>query len=224
MSEPNSPKPKKPSARRVRAQEREKAKVSGLCLVSLNQWLTELRIPNDWDLLLIGDGSGSGWHIGCGWGCLAIENITNRRKWLWGGLSTGTVQIAELMPYVHALGWYNFNHAETYRKSFNKTLLKVQVISDSESTVKQGSYEISRKDRLMWWAAWETILREGYQARFKYIPRETSASNYLCDMISKSSRKNLSEGRVFAPIVEALGEDFTSPYFANYTESPRTQT
>lgn len=142
----------------------------------------------DWDVLMVGDGSGCGWDIGCGWATAVVDRASGGRKLLWGGWSTGTVTIAELMPYVHALAWYENVCGERTRAARNKAVLAVHVISDSQTVVHQGNHTAGRHKLLPWWACWAGYLRAGYTARFHHVRREQVGLNVLCDHVGRCAR------------------------------------
>lgn len=78
---------------------------------TLEALLERLGIDN-YDLLLVGDGSGSGWKLECGWGCVSIERSTLERRAWYGAMSAGTVNFAEMMAYLQPLCWYVSRDAE----------------------------------------------------------------------------------------------------------------
>ena len=65
--------------------------------------------------MIVADGSGCRWDIGAGWGGVVIDRHTRGRKLLSGGWSTGTISIAEIMPFLEGLAWYNDNAAKAAR-------------------------------------------------------------------------------------------------------------
>lgn len=108
------------------------------------------------------------------------------RKTLWGAWSAGTVNIAEAMPCLHALMWYESVHAPTAPHNGPRM---VHVISDSEVTVNAGNRTSRIRDLSPLWAAWDNLLFKGYTARFHHAPREIIGLNSLCDELSRFSRQ-----------------------------------
>ncbi len=152
---------------------------------------------SDWDVLMIGDGSGSGWNIGIGWAVTVIERARNGRKLLWGSWSSGTVVIAELMAYVHGLAWYEHNMAGAARALLRKQVLNLHVITDSETVVHQGNNVVGRQKMLPWWACFGNFLRLGYTAKFHHVPghdrERVLGLNVLTDHLSRAARVANSE-------------------------------
>ncbi len=146
----------------------------------------------DWDVLMVGDASGYSWNIGCGWAGALIDRRTMARKLYWGGWSTGTVMIGEIMPYLHGLAWYEANQAKESRRTLNKPILNVHVICDNETIVNQGNHNVDRRKMLPWWSCWAHLLRNGYAARFHWVPGHDEGRqvglNVLCDHVSRYAR------------------------------------
>ncbi len=170
---------------------------------TLQARLETLLVPrgiHDWDVLLLGDGAGCSWDIGAGWGCVLIDRATMGRKLFWGAWSSGTVNIAEFMPYLHALMWYDIQYRRE-RQSAKPGTLKVHVFSDSEVTVNAGNRVHRPKDLSPLWAAWDNLVYKGYSARFHSILRETAGCNILCDELSRFTRQLVQgiEWKDFAP-------------------------
>ena len=139
---------------------------------------------------MVGDGSGQGWAMGCGWACAVIDKATMMRKLLGGAWSTGTVGIGELMPYLHALMWFHANVTKKRRKENPRgfKLMEVHVISDNETVVRQGNHEMARDANLPLWQAIDQCLRDGYLAKWHWAARDTIGLNVLTDHASRSYR------------------------------------
>ena len=65
-------------------------------LAAIPDILNKLQI-DDWDVLLIGDGSGAGWNLlsGCGWASVLIDKYSNNHKIFMGATTPGTITIGE---------------------------------------------------------------------------------------------------------------------------------
>jgi hypothetical protein len=152
----------------------------------------------DWDVALIGDGAGRGWDLPCGWSCVLIDRHggeaaagTDARKLFSGGMNFGTVDIAELMPYVQAMAWYDRHHGKARRAETGKDLLSVLIVTDRKSITQQAlalqagrerAAEICRK--LPLWAAMMHFERRGYSFRWAWQERGRIALNSLADRMA----------------------------------------
>lgn len=139
-----------------------------LLTTSLDRVLEHYNIT-DWDILMIGDGSGYSWNIGCGWSGVIIDRFSMGRKLLWGAWSTGTIMIAEIMPYIHGLAWFDNLHAKDRRRQMRKAILNIHVISDNKTIVDQGNHDVGRDKMLPWWSCWANYMRSGYVAKFHHV-------------------------------------------------------
>jgi len=160
--------------------------------VRLYNLLKELDIKA-WDVLLIGDGSGSGWDIGVGWSCVVIDQHTKTRKLVHGGGSTGTVNIAELMAYVHAMLWYSTHIGKELRQQYPRKIFDVHVITDSRVIVNQGKKVAERNtaglaNRALW-ASISDIARQGYKFHWHWIERLTNELNWAADQMAGAARR-----------------------------------
>jgi ribonuclease HI len=146
-----------------------------------------------WDALLVGDGSGSGWHQGCGWASVLIDKSTNQRKLFTGAMNPGTVNRAELLAYLHAMDWYSNGPGKERLKHLNKvrpgSIVQVHVITDSELTVKQGQGLACRKVNSAYWAGIDEITRKGFKIHWHWMSRDKIGLNQLTDHISREARK-----------------------------------
>lgn len=166
-------------------------------LSSVQEILTKLDIGhNDWDILLVGDGSGQGWEMGCGWACVLVDKMSARRKLFFGGMNSGTIGIGELFPYLHAMMWYSRNPGKIRHKRLAKQFghpvtLKVHIITDNEITAKQGNGKAKRNTNIELWSGLDYISRLGYSFTFHWVGRSNIGLNLLTDHISRESRKAL---------------------------------
>ncbi len=130
-----------------------------------------------------------------GWAGVLVDHATNCRKFLTGAWNYGSIMIAEIMPYLHAMSWYEHNHGDSRRQAKGargKTpILEVHVLCDNDTIVRQGNHECSRKKMMPWWLAWDGLMRYGYTATFHFTPRLTTGMNQLCDRVSGTCRTTL---------------------------------
>lgn len=144
----------------------------------------------NFDLLLIGDGSGTVWNKPCGWCCHAwvagSPKVTEHR----GGTSGGTNNFAELMPYVHAL-WSFHTQAFAGTNGWVPGLarIRVKIVSDSEVTVRCGNRIYARRANGCLWAAIEWFEANGYDFYWTHVPRNSNPANERADKVAGEVRK-----------------------------------
>lgn len=143
----------------------------------------------DWDAVIIGDGSGSGWSIGAGWSSVVTLRNLRRSPILAGGFNYGTVNIAETMAVYQGLMWLDSNGAAELKKLRNTGWINVHVISDSELVVNQGNMKAgcTGPNRTIWRAV-RDYEREGWRLKFHWCPRDQIQLNRLCDHASREAR------------------------------------
>lgn len=160
----------------------------------LSAMLQKLGNPK-YDVLIVGDGSGTGWATACGWACtLVIKNPENRR-FFYGGMDTASINMAESMPYLHALTWYDNNGGYDRLKLVGH--LDVLILTDSEVTANWGNQamqpypvEVPRK-QVGIYAALREYGRLGYNCKFVWIPRQSNGFNYMADLIAGITRRTV---------------------------------
>lgn len=160
----------------------------------------------DWDALIIGDGSGSGWSLGLGWAAVLIDRYSRAGKLFYGAINVGTVTLAEFLPYLYALNWYGgddgpgksrLKQAMTEQRS-----LQIHIITDSEITATVGNNPESRKKHYQMWAALDAWRSSGYEITFHFVPRDVTPLNIFVDAVSRQARIDLTKTRERA--IEAL--------------------
>jgi hypothetical protein len=68
-------------------------------VVYLDEVLTKAGVPTgQWDLALIGDGSGSRWTAPCGWSVVLVDRRTRQYHHFHGAASPASVNFAETIP------------------------------------------------------------------------------------------------------------------------------
>src|SRR4051812_31047554 len=88
---PDGPKARRrPKGRRRPEREPDRTTLAGL--------LARLGIGS-WDFVIVGDGSGSGYHSEAGWAAVSVERATGERLVWDGAVNRGTVNFAEVMAY-----------------------------------------------------------------------------------------------------------------------------
>lgn len=135
------------------------------------------------NLFLVGDGSGTILQNCAGWACIAFDLDKTEVTTLYGSLSCGTNNVAELIPYIQGLYFY-----ESRRNPLAIPKPAVVIVSDSEVTVKCGNDARRRRSNLAWWAAIEYFERSGYTFTWKHVPRNSNLLSKRCDWIAGLAR------------------------------------
>lgn len=180
-----------------------------LTLAPLHQVLSELGIGNDdWDALLVGDGSGTDWKNACGFSAVLIDHYGNWRAPFHGSLNTGTNQLAELLPYLHAMTWYasgpgkarledrlatwkpspNYGVKSTHDSTERSPGVKIHIITDNKNLASQGNYLAARKAYSWIWKSFDELTAMGYQFTWHWLPRMNLGLNRLVDFMSGRCR------------------------------------
>ena len=152
--------------------------------LTLQALCQSLEITDGWDLLLVGDGSGSNWRRGAGWATVAIEKRAVARRVFYGAMSSGTNNVAETMAYVHPLLFYA---AQNMRDPW-----RVHVITDSEyvatngNRIGRGSLAVGTHD-IVWSMLW-ALSRRGWSLQWHHAHRGQIALNVYVDMLSRGAR------------------------------------
>ncbi len=166
-----------------------------------------------WDLLFIGDGSGSAWSGACGWAGVLVDKLTREYSLYSGAMNAGSITLAELMPYYHALTWYHAN-AGRHRLKTRTGVLYVHIVTDSKVITEQGreACDITKplpKVQQALWATFREFTKLGYNFSFHWQERSTSLMNQCCDLVASLARRsaiNTTQGKV----PEAHREDLLS--------------
>jgi ribonuclease HI len=146
---------------------------------------------DEFDLLLVGDGSGNTVETPCGWHCSVFDRRAGTARQLFGSASAGTNNFAELSPYVHALWAYQtrrFGNAGAVPTN----PVRVAVVSDSEVTVRCGNRQYERRANGALWAAIEWFERNNYQIRWVHVRRNTNPLSALSDQVAGLARAAIS--------------------------------
>jgi ribonuclease HI len=142
-----------------------------------------------YDVLLVGDGSGTTLQKvgdGCGW---HVEGYAPRSKktWEWsGGVTTGTTNYAELMPYLHAL-W----HLEAILDAARcERSMRVEIVTDSQLTARCGSREYSRNANASLWAMMDHFEKK-HRIHWNWVPRNSNPISRRADRVAGKVREVL---------------------------------
>jgi hypothetical protein len=145
-----------------------------------------------WDVVIIGDGSGSTWDKACGWSAVAIERESSLRTTFYGGLSGGNVNLAELLPYLQALLWYTSVNGPKLQAKL-KRRPRLHIVTDSRLAADQGNGRARRNVNGEIWAAIDAVALRGYDLRWHWMGRERTGLNVLTDHLSKAARRAIAD-------------------------------
>lgn len=168
-------------------------------LVSLAELTDALEIDN-WDLLLVGDGSGSRPGRPTGWACVAYDK-ERKSKTLWYGASnSGSNNAAECSAYIAPLVDYQNRVAD----SGVQRLRRVVIVSDSEYTVKLINCSARPKKNQIYWGVFNSARSSGLLVGAHWLRREASIANSIADRVSKEARLALSKNLDVADYTDAI--------------------
>ena len=180
----------------------------------LEELLDRLKIA-DWDIILIGDGSGCNWNISAGWGCVMIDQATRSRRVRWGAVNRGTVNLAEMMAYFFTLSEI-VAEEEAIRAATNvRRFRRVHIITDSKYCSGQGgSNNLMPKHHGAFWQAFNDFRAHGLILTWHWVPRTDLALNIYVDALSKHARSLITQN---VPATETGGDkaDLRSVYDLN---------
>ncbi len=201
---------------RKRELERQRKRAANREKETFKRMLARLNIT-EWDLVLIGDGSGSNWRDRCGWGCVSIDRETMSRKVWWGAMSQGTVNFAEMMAYMQPLSCFAAQRkAERKIPGKSRKLMQIHIITDSEYCESMGSSgRQSPKSNGVHWRVFEDFQRQGMLLNWHWINREDVGLNIYADFLSKAARQVAIANELQA-LLEAV-----EPHKTVYNYNPR---
>jgi hypothetical protein len=158
--------------------------------LSLDAILAGMQIEQ-WDLVLIGDGSGSGWNAACGWCSMLIDRKTRGRRIFHGGMNLGSVNVAESMPYIQAMAWY-----DAYQRDKHQQLgsTHVHIITDSQTVAQwlNAASDVTRPipggSGTVLGSYIREMCRKGYIFHNHWARRMSNQVNWAADLIAGLSR------------------------------------
>ncbi len=154
-------------------------------VTDLEALASELSLPS-FDLLLIGDGSGTTRDKASGWACVAWNRLIDEIDIHNGAISCGTNNFAELVPYVQALWHFDNIYRSICRPG---QVAHIEIISDSEVTVRCGNGVYVRKGNGCLWGAIEWFEKCGlYKIHWNHVHRNTNRFSKRCDWLAGESR------------------------------------
>lgn len=151
-----------------------------------------LGIANDWDVILVGDGSQGNETKMCGWGVILFDKMNSSQKTFYGAASSGGCLASEITPYLQSLIWF-----DRFRGRKRKKLrsINIHIATDSEIIAKQGQ-ELSRfladprrlQSTRPLWQILQQIEQTGYKITWHWIRRGTLEANRTANRIAQAAR------------------------------------
>ncbi len=148
--------------------------------------LAELLGLPPFDILLVGDGSGSTIKDPCGWYAALYAKKIGCVEF-FGGSSSGTTNQAELAPYVHAM-WSVHTRVVGQDGRLSRKV-RVVIVSDSELTCRCGNRQYERRANGAFWAALDWFEGVGYCFHWHHVPRNSNPVSDKADAVAGSARK-----------------------------------
>lgn len=140
----------------------------------------------DFDLMLVGDGSGTTADLPFGWYCACYRPRDGRVLEHAGCATAGSVSVAELGPATFGVWAYRHVLWHAHRESPAPT--RVVIVSDSQSTVRCGTGEYSRAANLPLWAAFDWLERHGWAVSWHWVPRNSNPVSKRADRVAGRAR------------------------------------
>lgn len=157
--------------------------------------LKQLQITT-WDVLIVGDGSGSKNNSPSGWASVLIDRETQGRRIFGGHVNAGSIAFAEAMPYVQALNWYDRMYGETRLRE--RPFCDVHIVTDSAVTAGVANranesadfHTVVANTRSMSYlsAYCVAMISFRYRLHWHWQRRESSDLNVICDLLSRHHR------------------------------------
>ena len=150
----------------------------------------------EWDVLMVGDGSGTGgWRMAGGWACVTIERQTDHRSLCWAAWSTCDIHIAELSAYLQAMIEFDQLRAKDVRRQLGRPI-RVLVVTDNQPIVMQSTNgliggRVGGSTNPIWAALRQIVTANGISMTFRFAPRRSTMLNVLVDRVAERARKTI---------------------------------
>jgi ribonuclease HI len=171
----------------------------------LDQLLRRLHIDR-WDLLIVGDGSGSDWKRAAGWASVSIDRLTMERRTWCGAVNRGTVNFAEIMAYLQPLEFYATQEIDRRKDGRSVRPRYIHILTDSEYCKNTGNAKggFAKKNAGLW-SIFTVFERLGFVIRWHWIRRSSVGLNLYADAVSRAARLTVEQ---YNPIVSVADENY----------------
>lgn len=178
---------------------------------------------NDWDWLLVGDGSGSEGDRVAGWACVAIDRLAapDQARAVWSGCATrGSPVFAEANAFIGPLEWVAATERARQelrleRHGTSKTA-RVHLVTDSEECFRYATGPPQRREGF--WRVFDCFDPTLLSLRWHCVLRETVGLHVYVDRVSRAARQLYEWSAPGGPVLrnksgEVLGSvyDFNPP-------------
>ena len=186
-------------------------------IMDLRSLLGKLNILNtDWDLLMVGDGSGSKWNNPGGWAVSLIMRMRFTGKIVYlspivGAVNRGPINWLEAMPYWHGLRHHFFDMKG--KEQCASGGVNVHIVTDSEWTVKAMSGETIPDIHADMRCLFQFYEAKGYRLHWYHLPRESTKVNQLMDQLAACAREYI--GSLELPRISEEFPTFQTEYMNN---------
>lgn len=155
--------------------------------LNLDDFLSQQGIrPDQWDLLMFGDGSGQGWKDAGGFCCFIVDGRRGRRTHVIGGRNRTTVNRMELSAYTESLSLHLY---EVLGGTVMDPPYRTWIFTDSEYTANVGSGKYARKANPDLWAIVDWYRQRGYDFNWRWVVRNSTPFHELADRLAGEARK-----------------------------------
>ena len=104
-------------------------------------------------------------------------------------MNSGTVNVGELMAYVHAMLWYS---GKVSKSGSKRTPLNVHIVTDSRVIAQQGTaMEVAGNESIAnraLWMSMKALSRQGFVFHYHWIERLTVDLNWGADQMAGKAR------------------------------------
>jgi len=159
-----------------------------------------VKVP-EWDILLVGDGSGTGgWTMAGGWACAIVERETDARSICWAGWSTCDIIVAELQAYLQALMEIEALRGKALRRRLGRPLNIVivtdnQVVATQSATALSGA-KVGGMTNPIWAGIRQIVQTTGTSLTFRFAARRSTMLNVLVDQVAGRLRRVVTDPKL----------------------------
>jgi ribonuclease HI len=140
----------------------------------------------EWDVLIFGDGSGTGWKDAGGFACL-IHTRAGKRGSVVGGVTNTTINSMELFAYIAGLRYHYYQMI----KEKMPTPLKLHVFTDSAYVQNGGNGSTVVKSNKDLWNDLHLFRTWGYELTFHLVHRNSTPMHVWADQKAGEARRAL---------------------------------